>query len=63
MSKPCGGTNKVSALSNACPKCGEPMITRRECVEDDLWEIVTRCLDCGIITEWYAQRIPVEEEE
>lgn len=36
-------------MTNAkpCPKCGHAMITRRECVEDDLWEIVTRCLACG----------------
>lgn len=32
----------------SCPKCGESMITRRECIED-LWEIMTRCLACKYV--------------
>lgn len=36
-----------------CPRCGETMITRRQCVEDDLWEIVTVCHVCNSIHEWY----------
>ena len=36
-------------MTPSCPVCGNPMVTRRECVEDDLWEILTRCLTCGFV--------------